>query len=513
MSTSATTSETPSIWSGSLFSEPAVKWSPHKGQMLGMKFLVEHSAAGLFADPGVGKTSITLGAFKVLRRKGLASKMLVVAPLKPAWLVWPAEVEKWTDFQDLKVVVLHGPDKEAKLKEDADVYVVNFDGLAWLLGAETSTSAKTGKKAVAKIDLKRVRNLGCEVLCIDELSKLKHPGSLRFKALKQALPLFGWRWGLTGSPASNGLMDLFGQCYVLDLGKALGQFVTHYRMKYFLPTPDGFGYRLRAGAEEEIYQALAPLVLRLSAEDYVDMPALVERVIKVELPPGVRALYDRLEDDLVAELASGKKVTAVNAAVASGKCRQIANGGLYLQPDLLELLTKAQLKEKRRDWVKLHDEKTEALEDLVDELQGQPVFVAYDFNHDLERLQAKFDAPHLGAGVSGKEAQVIEKAWNAGAIPLLLGHPQSVGHGLNLQGSGCRHVVWYGLTWNYELYDQFIRRVRRQGAKVDRVFVHHIVAKGTVDEQILWALRRKEKGQNALLDALQELRRTRRGRR
>ncbi len=511
MSRQQTISTMQSITSLPLFKEPAEPWKPHDGQKLGMKFLLEHVNAGLFADPGVGKTSITLGAFKVLRKKKLARKMLVVAPLKPCYLVWPAEVEKWTDFQDLRVVVLYGPDKEDKLKEDADVYVVNFDGLQWLLGVTTS-STPTGKKRAA-VNASRIKDLGIDVLVIDELSKLKHSTSIRFKALKQVIHLFPRRWGLTGSPASNGLLNLFGQCYMLDMGKALGQFVTHYKHRYFVPDPqDPLTWRLRTGAEQEIYQRLAPLVLRLDADDYVDMPQEVSNVIKVDLPADSRKLYDELEEDLVAFL-NDQTFTAATAAVASMKCRQIASGGIYVQQDLLQLLMASQLKRKKRDWVHLHDEKTDALADLVEELQGQPLLVAYDFNHDLERIRARLgDAPHLGSGMSGREAQAIEKAWNRGEVPVLLGHPQSVGHGLNLQGSGCRHVCWYSLTWDFELYDQFIRRVRRQGAKTDRVFVHHIIAKNTVDQNILWALRRKDKTQRALLDALKQLRMEKKGR-
>lgn len=511
MSKSRTQLKTQSISSLPLFRAPPVPWKPHRGQKLGMKWLLEHQNAGLFADPGVGKTSITYGAFKILRQKGQARRMLVVAPLKPAWLVWPAEAEKWTDFYDLKVVVLHGPDKEEKLQEDADVYVVNFDGLLWLTGAETSKTP-TGKTRV-KVNLKRIMDKGFDILVIDELSKTKHPSSARHKALKQIIHLFSRRWGLTGSPASNGLMDLFGQIYMLDMGKALGQFITHYRHRYFVPDfQDPRIWRLQHGAEDLIYKQLEPLVLRLDADDYVDMPSVKDVMIKLELPPEARRVYDQLEEDLIAQLGEST-ITAVSAGVASMKCRQIAAGGIYLNDDLLKLFKKSELQRRKRDWLPIHDEKTEALVDLVDELQGRPLLVAYDFNHDLDRIRAKLgDVPHLGAGVAGRRAQEIEAAWNRGELPVLLGHPQSMGHGLNLQGSGCCHVCWYSLTWDYELYDQFIRRVRRQGATVDRVFVHHLVMRDTVDENIVWALRRKERTQRALLDALKQLRTKGRGR-
>lgn len=481
-----------------LFKEPAQPWTPDGDQRKAMKFLLEHRNAGLFADPGVGKTSITYGAFKILRQMKLAKKMLVVAPLKPAWLVWPAEAEKWKDFNDLKVVVLHGSDKEEKLNEDADVYVINFDGLPWLLGAE-----RVGKKKVT-IDPKRLKKLGVDILVIDELSKVKHPTSTRHKALKQCIHLFGRRWGLTGSPASNGLMGLFGQCYMLDMGKTFGQFITHFRAKYFQPDPkDRLIWRLQPEAEYRIYEQMAPLVLRLEAKN---VPRVDVVVRKFELPPDVRKLYDRLEEDLIAQM-DDKTFTAATAAVASVKCRQIAAGGLYLQDDLLELFTKTQLQRKQRDWIKLHDEKTDLLEDLIDELQGQPLLVAYDFHHDLARIQARLgNVPHLGSGVSGKQAQEIEQAWNRGELPVLAGHPMSMGHGLNLQGSGCRHVCFYSVPWDFENYDQFIRRVRRRGATVDSVTVHHLIAKDTVDENIMYALRRKDRTQQALFEALKMLR-------
>lgn len=448
---------------------------------------------------------MSYGAFKVLRKKGLVKKMLVVAPLKPCWLVWPAEAEKWSDFQ-YKVVVLHGPDKEKKLEEDADVYVVNFDGLAWLLGV-TTTKTPTGKRRVAT-NPARLKKLGVDLLVVDELSKVKHQGSNRHKALKQCLHLFPRRWGLTGSPAANGLMGLFGQCYVLDMGKALGQFVTHYRAKYFEQDPkEPLVWRLKAGGADQIYERLKPLVLRLAAKD---VPGVKDNVLKVELPPDVRELYDTLEEDLIAVM-DDKKFTAATAAVASMKCRQIAAGGLYLQDDLLQLLTKTQLQRKKRDWVLLHDEKTDVLEDLVDELQGQPLLVAYDFHHDLARIRARLgDVPNIGSGTSGKELKAIEDKWNRGELPVLLGHPMSMGHGLNLQGSGCKHVCFYSVPWDFELYDQFIRRVRRRGATVDSVTAHHIVAKDTVDQNIMWALRRKDRTQQALFDALQNMRLQRR---
>lgn len=489
-----------------LFKPSSKPWTPHAYQKKAVKFLLEHAASALFLDPGLGKTSITLAAIKLLKQKKVLDKVLLIAPLRVCYSVWPKEVEKWKDFEHLKVVVLHGPNKEALLKEDADVYVINPEGLDWLLQVKKTkvVSPKTGKVTTkVDVDLRRWKALGFDTLVIDELSKFKHTSTNRFKSLKLVLNTFRRRWGLTGSPASNGLMDLFGQCYILDQGRTLGPYITHYRMKYFNPSHDGFSWVLREGADEEIYARLAPLALRMAADDYLDMPTLIENNIRVDLPGDVLQVYSQLEDDLIAKLGDGV-VVASNAAAASMKCRQVVNGGIYLDPDI-EKLVKAP--KSKREWLNLHTEKVDALADLIEELQGSPLLVAYDFEHDLDRLRERLgkDVPYIGGGVTAKRSAELEKAWNAGELPVLLGHPQAMAHGLNLQEVG-HHVCWHSLTWDFELYDQFIRRVLRQGNKSKKVFVHHIIAKGTIDEVVLSALKSKRKGQNALFDALKKLR-------
>lgn len=489
-----------------LFKPSSTPWQPHAYQKKAVKFLLEHAASALFLDPGLGKTSITLAAIKLLKQKKVLDKVLLIAPLRVCYSVWPREVEKWTDFSGIKVAVLHGPGKEAALKSDADVYVINPEGLDWLLQAKKTkkVSAKTGKVTTQiEVDLRRWKSLGFDTLVVDELSKFKHTSTNRFKALKLVLNTFRRRWGLTGSPASNGLMDLFGQCYILDQGRTLGPYITHYRMKYFNPSHDGFSWVLREGAEDEIYERLSPLALRMAANDYLDMPALIENNIRVDLPDNVRRIYDQLEEDLITKLDE-KVVVASTAAAASMKCRQVANGGIYLDPEVQALV---KLPKSKREWANLHTEKIDALADLIDELQGSPLLVAYDFAHDLDRLQERLgkEVPYIGGGVSAKRSAELEKAWNAGQLPVLLGHPQAMGHGLNLQEVG-NHVCWHSMTWDYELYDQFIRRVLRQGNKSKKVFVHHIMAKGTIDEVILMALKSKHRGQQALFDALKKLR-------
>ena len=474
-------------------------WKPHKFQKKAVKFLIEHGAAALFLDPGLGKTSITLGAIKILKQKKLINYVLIIAPLRVCVSVWPKEVLKWKDFHGLTVKVLHGPDREDRLMEEADIYVINPEGLEWLFDI-TKTKTKSGKIKI-DVNVTYVKSLGFDVLVIDELSKFKHTNSGRFKAMKQVIHLFRYRWGLTGSPASNGLEGLFGQCYMLDEGNALGRYISHYRHNYFIPSYSGFGWDIRPGAEEEIYEKIKPLALRIG-DDVLDMPTLIENKIEVELSDKVMEEYRKLEKDLIVRLEEGD-VTAATAATASMKCRQMACGSIYLD-DEVEALKK--LPSKKRKWTLVHDMKLDALEDLIDELQGSPLLIAYEFQHELARIKKRFGdgVPHIGGGVSTEKALELETQWNNGELPYLFGHPQSIGHGLNLQERG-HHVAWASLTWDYELYDQFIRRVQRQGNKHKRVYVHQIVATDTVDELLLVALKSKKKGQNALFDALNTL--------
>ena len=317
-----------------LFRRVSIAWKPHNYQKKAVKFLLEHAAAALFLDPGLGKTSVTLAAIKVLKAKGLLSKVLLIAPLRVCHSVWPNEITKWKDFGELKVVVLHGKDKEQLLEEEADIYVINPEGLDWLLQVQ-KTKTKAGKTRVS-VDLRRWKKLGFDTLVIDELSKFKHVQTNRFKAMKLVIHTFARRWGLTGSPAANGLLDLFGQCYILDEGRTLGKYITHYRQTYFDQGYDGFSWTIKEGSDKQIYDRLKPLALRMG-DDLLDMPKLVENNIKIELPPKVLKIYEHLEDDLVAQLDEGK-VTAKTAATASMKCRQVANGGIYLDPEVVPLL-------------------------------------------------------------------------------------------------------------------------------------------------------------------------------
>jgi SNF2 family DNA or RNA helicase len=442
-------------------------WNPHEYQKRAIRLLLSQASGGLFLDPGLGKTSIVLAAFKILKEKQLARKMLIIAPLRPCYKVWPDEIKKWENFSSLRWTILHGSGKQAKILEDHDIYIINPEGLQWLLN---------GRRLPA-----------FDILCIDESSKFKDSTTKRFRLLKPLLTIFKRRWILTGTPAPNGLEDLFGQIYILDQGRSLGRYITHFRNLFFQRS----GYNLydwkpRPGAFKEVVEKISPLLIQLSAEDYLQMPEIVNTNISITLPPMAMKVYLDVENEFISLLDSGP-IVAANAAVAGGKCRQMANGAVY-NPD--------------RSYVVIHDEKLDALEDLLEEFNGAPTLVLYEFQHDRERILARLgDVPVLGDGVSAKSLDSIINRFNAGEIPVLLGHPGSMGHGLNLQ-SACNRVVWFGIPWNLEFYDQAIARVYRQGQCESRVFVYHIVAKDTKDEDVMKVLTRKDKDQQSLLLAI-----------
>lgn len=474
------------------------KWEPHNYQKKAVQWLVGHGAAALFLDPGLGKTSITLKAFSLMKKAGTARKALIIAPLRVCHQVWPSEAQEWKDFNHLKVVVLHGPNKEELLNADADIYVINPEGLEWLIFG-------SGKRD-RRFDARRWSKFAFDTLVIDELTKFKNPSGSRFKALKLVLNFFKRRWGLTGTPAPNSLLDLFGQCFVLDGGNALGKFITHYRSKYFRPLdPNGWKWALQPEAAELIYERIKPLALRMAAEDYLELPERVDLRHFIELPPKALKLYEDMEEDLLS-LYEDRLITAGNGAAASSKCRQICNGALYVDDDVA-----SKVSGKKRTVMAVHDAKLDALEELIDELQGEQLLIAYEFNHDLDRLKERFPGlVYIGKGISPKQGKEIEDAWNKGEIRILAGQPASMGHGGNFQKSHATHICWFGMFWDYELYDQFIKRILRQGNKAKRVFNHHLIVKDCIDEVVYYDKQRKAKGQGALFDALAEVRARRR---
>lgn len=481
-------------------------WTPWPIQKRGVRSLLETAPGfGLLFDPGIGKTTTVLAAIKILKQQGLRPKVLVIAPIRVMVGVWPDELAKWLDFQGLTYTILHGPRKDERLREDVDLYLINPEGLDWLL-EPTKVRGKNGKKKIG-VDVRRFRQLGFNLLVVDELTKFKNHATDRFKALKQVLPTFQRRWGLTGSPSANYLEPLFGQIYLLDQGAALGRYVTHFRSQFFDEGRDGFSYTAKEGAEEQIYARIAPITLRAAAEDHLAMPDLVENVIKVTLPAEAQRVYAELEKDLLVEVGS-RVVTAKNAGVASGKLRQVAAGALYLEAGLGQRLG---VRGGKREYLELHDAKLEACEELIEELQGTPVLVAYEFQHDHARLQARLGGkrplPHIGRGVGLREGKAIQDAWNAGELPLLLGHAQTIAWGLNLQNAG-NHLIWFTLTWDYEVYDQCVRRLLRQGSAHKRIFSHLLLAERTIDEHVLSAIHAKRDCQNELFRGLQRLQKT-----
>lgn len=471
---------------------PAIKntgqaWVPQPYMLQGVEWLLTHACAGLFLKPGMKKTSITLCAFSELVKAKKAKRMLVVSPLKVAWEVWPEEIKKWSRFNHLRCVVLHGEEKEEELTTPAEVYVVNMDGLAWLLA-----------------DRARFLKLGIDTLTVDESSFFRHTNTVRFKILKKVLNTFARRWILTGTPKPKSYLDLFPQMYIVDMGYSLGPFITHYRHEFFDPTGyGGYTWKLKEGAAETIQKLIAPLVLYLEREDYVKMPRLVEHVVRVELPVEARRVYDELEEEMLSVLGGGETITALSAGVATMKCCQVANGGIYHQPEA----GVARLS-RRQSWTNLHHVKVAAVKRIIKEATGA-VLVAYEFEHDLDRLLKVFGkrAVVMGSAGTKKEREVLKKLivdWNAGRIPLLLTQKQRASHGLNMQYGTCRTVVWHSETWDLEQYIQLNERIWREGNPAEQVDVYLVTARDTVDEVKLRSLRTKNKSQTGFLTALKE---------
>jgi SNF2 family DNA or RNA helicase len=490
-------------------------WQPDELQMASLTYLVEHAAAGLLVDPGGGKTSVSLAAFSYLKKMGVANRALVIAPIRVAQLVWPAEAKKWAQFSHLKIAFVHGAKKDLLLEQakDADVVVTNFESIPWLFNI---TTYKHSRGYNVTIDRKRTKALGFDTLIIDELSKFKNHKSIRSKTIQEMGGIFARRWGLTGSIAANSLMNLFGECLALDEGRTFGPHITKFRATYFDVDPyNPFSFILKDGAEDKLHKAIKPLCFRVENDTYTStIPKLVQRVIDVELSPVQFKAYTQLKKDLVT-LVDDRKITAANAGVASMKCRQFISGAVYKELQIEDLKLKHKglfVKEKGpRPWVRVHDAKLDALEELVEELEGQPILVAYDFKHSLDRLIERFkDVPHavFSGGMSKKETAETERKWLAGEIQILFAQAVSAAHGLNLQHWGTkfpRHVCWFDPIWDFEVYDQFNRRIRRRGNKAKVVYVHHIVASKTLDEKVLSTLHQKNRVQNNLYAALLEM--------
>lgn len=441
-------------------------WKPHGYQDRGIDWLTHRISAALFLAPGMGKTSITLAAILKLKAEGLAQRVLILAPLTVCITTWNTEPKKWAQFQGLKVGLAHGPDKQAVLKNRSyDIVVMNYDGLAW--AAPVLAKGHT-----------------FDVIVFDELTKLKHSTSKRFKILKPLLPTFKFKWGLTASPTANGLIDLFGQVFVLDCGLRLGRYITHFRSKYFFQEPwDQYKYFITPEKSTELTNTLQDLAMYIDPKDHLVLPGLFDVVRPVKLKDLSR--YKLLQDEYILKLQD-TVITAANAGVLTNKLRQFAGGALYLEGGTYEVL---------------HKDKIDALVELVEELNGEPLIVAYEFNHEAERLLQAFpSAKAIRGGLSVAETQSIVTDWNAGNLPVLLVQPQAGAHGINLQAGGAA-ICWYSLTYNLENYMQLIARIYRQGQK-SIVRNYLLVAQGTIDEALVKVLGNKTITQDAVFAAL-----------
>jgi SNF2 family DNA or RNA helicase len=441
-----------------------MQYKAHDYQEYAKEKIIVQKACGLFLEPGLGKTVITLSAIWDLMFDYFdISKVLVIAPLRVAESTWTEELEKWDHLTYLRISKVLGTEAQRleALNTPADIYVINRENVAWL--------AELGE-------------WDFDMLVIDELSSFKNASSKRFKALRRKRPGIDRVVGLTGTPSTNGLMDLWSEIYLLDQGKRLGKTLSTYRADFFVPDRMNgwivYSYRPKQNAEEWIYSRLSDLCVSMKSQDFLQMPERLERDVTVKLPPVAKGKYKELEREMVAKL-EGKTVDAVNAAVLTNKLLQMASGAVY---------------DENKAVAELHTAKLDALEDLIEAANGKPVLIYFNYRHDKERIQKRF-----------KEAQEIKtpedfQAWNRGEIPVAIAHPASMGHGLNLQHGGST-VIWFSLSWSLELYQQANARLWRQGQK-DTVVIFRLIAEGTIDRDVVRALAKKDLTQENLMRAV-----------
>ena len=448
-----------------------MKYNPHDYQKYAAGYIESHPIAAVLLDMGLGKTSITLTAIASLLFDSFeVHKILILAPLRVARNTWGAEIEKWDHLKGLKYSVAVGTAAERieALKAEADIYIINRENVQWLI-----------TESGIPFDF--------DMLVIDELSSFKNHQTKRFKALMKVRPKVKRIVGLTGTPSSNGLMDLFAEFRLLDMGERLGRFIGQYRTAYFQPDKRNgqiiFSYKPLPGAEKQIYDKISDITISMKSTDHLQMPQLISTEYEVQLSDKERGKYDRLKADLVLELTDGE-ITAANAASLSGKLSQMANGAIY---------------DDKQEVIEMHSRKLDALEDIIESMNGRPLLVAYWFRHDLDRISERLNSLHIPFSKLDTTASI--RRWNSGELPVALIHPASAGHGLNLQSGGSA-LVWFGLTWSLELYQQTVARLWRQGQASETVVVQHIITKGTIDERIMKALSEKDTTQAALVDAV-----------
>ena len=447
-----------------------MKFVPHNYQRIAIDKIYSLPRCGLFLDMGLGKTVITLTAIEDLMYNSFEiEKVLVIAPLRVAEDTWSRECDKWEHLKHLKIAkVLGTPEQRRKalFLTEADIYIINRENVVWLTN-----------------ELSGIGNgWDFDMVVIDELSSFKSPKAQRFRALRKYISRSKRVIGLTGTPAPNGLIDLWSQMYLIDGGERLGKTVTGYRERYFVPNQRNqttvFNYKPKPETEQAIMSKLSDICISMKAEDWLTMPERIDDVVRVRLSEKEQALYNKFEHDSYMEFKEGE-VTAVTSASLINKLLQYSNGAMYMQ---------------NGGYAVTNDKKLDALEEIVDTANGKPILCFYSYRHDLERIKKKFKfAKKLNS------SEDIEQ-WNNGNIPLLLAHPAGAGHGLNLQ-SGGNIIVWYGLTWSLELYQQANARLYRQGQK-ETVIIHHLITENTCDERVLYSLQGKADVQNDLLESL-----------
>lgn len=448
-----------------------MKYTPHNYQSYAVDYIETHPVSAVFLDMGLGKTVITLTAINNLLFDSFeVHKVLVVAPLRVARDTWTSEADKWDHLRHLILSVAVGTEAERKAAffRKADVYIINRENLQWFI--EESGIA-----------------FDFDMIVIDELSSFKNHNTKRFRALLKVRPKASRVVGLTGTPASNGLMDLWAQFRILDMGQRLGRFISKYRTEYFKPDKTNgmvvYSYKPLPDAEEKIYSKISDITISMKSTDYLKMPELISSEHRVLLSGADYENYEDFKKELVLSLGE-TEITAANAAALSGKLSQMANGAVY---------------DDVGNTVEIHEKKLDALEDIIEAANGKPLLVAYWFNHDLERITERLKRLHIPYGCLDTSDSF--RRWNNGEIPVALIHPASAGHGLNLQKGGSS-LVWFGLTWSLELYQQTVSRLWRQGQTSGTVIVQHIITSGTIDERIMKAILKKEKTQDMLIDAV-----------
>lgn len=442
-----------------------MKYTPHNYQKYAIDFIISHSVSAILLEMGLGKSVITLTAINELMLNYFdVGRVLVIAPFRVAKATWPSEIKKWDHLKYLTYSIVTGNPKERikALNSPAHIYIINRENVDWLITKSNFP-------------------FNFDMVIIDELSSFKSYQAKRFRTLLKVRPKVKRIVGLTGTPSSNGLMDLWAEFRILDMGERLGRYITHYRQNFFNPDKRNqqmiFSYKPRDGAERAIYNLISDITISMKSKDFLKMPKCVMNEVKVSLSDKEQKIYDLLKEDMVLSL-KGKEIDAINAASLSNKLLQMASGAVYGE---------------EKESIIIHDRKLDALEDLIEGANGKPVLIAYWFKHDLTRIKKRFDVREI------KTTKDITD-WNEGKIPIALIHPASAGHGLNLQDGGST-LIWFSLTWSLELYQQTNARLNRQGQK-NTVVIHHIITKGTIDENVMKALNKKTKVQDELIDAV-----------